>query len=228
VRTQALAPTAVTFGASTRSSSSSSTGAIAGGAAGGLVVLVLGSLLLFFCLRRRKKERDPFDGDFDPDRVVGSSPDPTLPRLDLDATPYAYEHYEEDGYKRADENGMPLPLHMGYDMAQRSNESAGFPLTDPVPPSHRSESPPMSYPQDNIRRAPSTTTYGVIPSSKERDRRLFVANDGYSRDSGVGEVVQHQDGGRLGGLLDNPYDVPRREIPPSYDSVGANRTNLQY
>ena len=74
--------------------SSSHTGAIVGGVVGGVGGLALLLLVIFFFVRRRK--RDDFDGNFDPDRVVGLSGrnDGTLPNIDLagadEVTPYTY------------------------------------------------------------------------------------------------------------------------------------------
>ncbi|KAH9939835.1 hypothetical protein B0H21DRAFT_756164 [Amylocystis lapponica] len=76
------------------STSTSHTGAIVGGVVGGIAGLSILVLLLFFLCRRRR--RDDFDGNFDPDRVVGVSgrDGATLPPIDLagadDVTPYQY------------------------------------------------------------------------------------------------------------------------------------------
>lgn len=75
-------------------STSSKTGAIVGGVVGGIGGLAILATLVFFLLRRRR-QRDEFDGNFDPDRVVGLSGDNrgTLPDIDLAAenvTPYSY------------------------------------------------------------------------------------------------------------------------------------------
>ena len=58
---------------------------------------------------------------------------------------------------------------------------------------------------------------GLIPSSKEREARegrLHVANES-------GQVVQHQDGGRLD--VTPHEDEGPSEIPPSYDSIPRDR-----
>jgi hypothetical protein len=249
VSTNVISPS-VAPGSAASSTSPSHTGAIAGGVAGGVVGLALIALLLWFCIRKRK--RDDFDGDFDPDRVVAASPgrDPTLPRLDMDVTPYAYDPYNGgDADNPSEPPGMPV-----YNMAQRSDGSAGFLLAGAaVPPSHRSQTPPFSDIQGNLTSTtgshypPSSSGHdplnmlagdhrgasfgssnlpGGILSSKEREaaverRGLYVANDGYDRGRGSGpDVIQHQDGGRI--PLDRTHDVPQREIPPSYDSIGPD------
>lgn len=92
-------------------SSSSHTGAIVGGVVGGVVgAAILAALLFFFC--RRRRQRDEFDGNFDPDRVVGLSGDNrgTLPDIDLAAdniTPYNYT----PGRGGGPGVGMPVPSH---------------------------------------------------------------------------------------------------------------------
>lgn len=232
-------PTASPGSATSGSSSSSNTAAIAGGTVGGVVGLALIALILWFCIRKRK--RDDFDGDFDPDRVVAASPgrDPTLPRLDMDVTPYSYD--PNDGAAVNDTNVRPV-----YDMAQRSDGSAGFLLAGAA----RSQTPPFSDYQGNLtsttgshyppsssghgllgamagdhRDAPSRSSpnaFGAMVSSKEREatmdkRRMYVANEGFRS----GDVVQHQDGGRV--QVDRAFEEPQREIPPSYDSIGPDQ-----
>ncbi|KAI0755343.1 hypothetical protein C8Q80DRAFT_1117750 [Daedaleopsis nitida] len=88
------------------SSSSSKTGPIVGGVVGGIAGLAILATLVFFLFRRHRK-RDDFDGNFDPDRVVGLSGDNrgTLPNIDLAAdniTPY---NYTPQG------PGMPVAQH---------------------------------------------------------------------------------------------------------------------
>ncbi|RPD62844.1 hypothetical protein L227DRAFT_609390 [Lentinus tigrinus ALCF2SS1-6] len=92
------------------SSSSSHTGAIVGGVVGGVVgAAILAALIFFIC--RRRRQRDDFDGNFDPDRVVGLSGDNrgTLPDIDLAAdniTPYNYTPPGGGGQQGV---GMPVP-----------------------------------------------------------------------------------------------------------------------
>ncbi|KAI0926647.1 hypothetical protein AcV5_007382 [Taiwanofungus camphoratus] len=91
VQTMTVAPS-VTASSHT---SSSHTGAIVGGVVGGVAGLAVIVVLLFFLCRRRRS--NDFDGNFDPDRVVGLSngrDGATLPHIDLaggeEVTPYNY------------------------------------------------------------------------------------------------------------------------------------------
>jgi len=212
-------------GAATTRASSTNVGAIAGGAAGGAAALIILALLLWFCIRKRK--RDDFDGDFDPDRVDAALPDrdPTLPRLDMEVTPYSYDvHDGAGGAGVVDQRPM-------YDMAERSDGSGGYLLAGAV----RSQTPPFSDIHGNHSSTSGShytptssghgllgntaTGYGHLPTVKEREasmdrRRLYVANEGYGQ--GSGDVIQHRDGGRV------LADEPQREIPPSYDSIGPD------
>ncbi|KAH9925409.1 uncharacterized protein BXZ73DRAFT_103289 [Epithele typhae] len=127
-------------------SSSSHTGAIIGGVVGGVAALALIGALLWFFLKRR--QRDDFDGNFDPDRVVGLSGDNhgTLPDIDLAAeniTPYSYSPHGAGP-------GTPVPTHPPS-MSQYGPSAfagglaagaAGAAMGD-----HRSASPPSAYSQ---------------------------------------------------------------------------------
>ncbi|KAF8554070.1 hypothetical protein OG21DRAFT_1509392 [Imleria badia] len=72
------------------SHSSSNTGVIVGAVVGGVVGIIV-IVLLLFCIRKRVRN-DEFDGDFDPDRIVGhnGSGGGTLPHVDLadEVTPF--------------------------------------------------------------------------------------------------------------------------------------------
>ncbi|KIK92086.1 hypothetical protein PAXRUDRAFT_148082, partial [Paxillus rubicundulus Ve08.2h10] len=79
-------------------SSNTNLAAIIGGTVGGVVGLVIFALFLF-CIRKRSK-KDEFDGDFDPDRVVGhSTGGGTLPQVDLtdDVTPFPQQYGDYGG-----------------------------------------------------------------------------------------------------------------------------------
>jgi hypothetical protein len=98
-------PTVVASTPTSSSSSSSHTAAIVGGAVGGGVVALALAALFFFCLRRRRSLKDEFDGDFDPDRVIGhSAGGGTLPQLDLadevTPIPQPYTDRPHDGSMR--------------------------------------------------------------------------------------------------------------------------------
>ena len=75
--------------------SSSHTGAIVGGVVGGIGGLAILLILGWYLLKRHNKYKDDFDGDFDPDRVIGGRSSGA--GLDLAAgdaapqvTPYSY------------------------------------------------------------------------------------------------------------------------------------------
>ncbi|KAF9219830.1 hypothetical protein BS17DRAFT_882629 [Gyrodon lividus] len=86
----------------TPASSSSHTAAIVGGVVGGVVGIAL-LILFIFCIRRKSK-KDDFDGDFDPDRVIGHSTGGggTLPQVDLsdEVTPYLQQYGDRGGSMR--------------------------------------------------------------------------------------------------------------------------------
>jgi hypothetical protein len=227
VLTSVISTTYVSAGTT---SSSSHTGAIVGGVAGGVVILSLTALFFWFCVRKRK--RDEFDGDFDPDHVVASSPtndiDPTLPHLDTENTPYAYNSYDGIApYDHPDTTEMPVPQYLVPDTVaaiERSDEEFGYSLScATAPPSYSGHSQTPSFPNtlDNFRNTSrsGSNTPGNIPSSKEREtaierRRPNRANEGYDRiqRSAVG-VTQHQDGRRA--LLSYINNGIKRGIPPS-------------
>lgn len=244
VTTNVITPSVTPGSSNSSTSSSSHTGAIAGGVVGGVAAVAIIAFLLWYCLRKRKREE--FDGDFDPDRVI-SSPGrgATLPRMDLDATPYSYNPH--DG---PDMHAQQQPDH---DMAQRSDGATGsLPMGAAVPPSQYSHSqysdpqgnqtstsgsqyPPTSHGHGpvtmpsgdyaGVSPGPSLNTIGTIPSAKEREaatdrRRLHLSNEDYSGNVGSGSVIQHQDGGRV--RLDRTPEEPQREIPPSYDSISPD------
>ncbi|KIJ64189.1 hypothetical protein HYDPIDRAFT_167943 [Hydnomerulius pinastri MD-312] len=83
------------------SSSNTHTAAIVGGVVGGVAGIAILALLIF-CVRRRTK-KDDFDGDFDPDRVIGhSTGGGTLPQVDLadEVTPFPQTYSDHDGSMR--------------------------------------------------------------------------------------------------------------------------------
>jgi hypothetical protein len=93
-------------------SSNTNLAAIIGGTVGGVVGLIVLALFLF-CVRRKSK-KDEFDGDFDPDRVIGhSTGGGTLPQLDLadEVSPFTqqYGNYAGDGSMRQYGDSPYLP-----------------------------------------------------------------------------------------------------------------------
>jgi hypothetical protein len=69
---------------------------------------------------------------------------------------------------------------------------------------------------------PNTATTGTLPSQKEMEAQGLRVRNRHSNphldsdDSGA--VLQHTDGGRIGGREDESV-TPPREVPPSYDSI---------
>jgi len=227
------------------SSSSAPTGAIVGGVVGGIAALAIISFLLWYCVRKRK--RDEFDGNFDPDRVVGGSPGRDV---DLDVAPYIYNPDESGVHGQGP--GMPVAQQSGYDMSQRTGAPAAFvggmagitpsqyshsQYSDPhgnhtsTSGSHYASTSPQQsisgMPSNDFRNVspgPSLATTGTIPSAKEREmasdrRRLYLAND-EAEGSGAA-VMQHQDGGRVP-LDRTPEEEQPHEIPPSYDMISPD------
>jgi len=102
--------------------------------------------LIVFCLLRRRHNEDDFDGNFDPDRVVGhSSGGGTLPQIDLGAevTPYAYGPH----------NNVGQPA-----MAQYNHGDSPYTAMRPMSPPHSMPSqytrPPSDYNQTSYNQAP--------------------------------------------------------------------------
>lgn len=250
VSTSLSTPSGVGDGSSTRSSSSH-IGAIVGGAVGGVVALAVVSVLLWWCVRKRKREE--FDGNFDPDRVVATSPggDGTLPRLDLEVTPYSYDPESGGDYLHNQAPpGMPVPQHAGYDMSQRHDAPMGYAGAAAAASSHYSQHsdpygnhssttgshyPPTSPHQSvtgmpvsndfrNVSPGPSLGTTGTIPSAKERE----IATDrrrlylaSDEEELSSGSNVLQHQDGGRIPLARTPEE-PRQEIPPSYDSIGPD------
>ena len=156
-----------------------------GGAVGGVAGLaILVALLYFFCKNRRK--RDEFDGNFDPDRVVGLSGDHrgTLPDIDLAAdnvTPY---NYTPQGMS------MPVPSHTpaaGPDMQQYSGHvpsflaggvaagAAGGAMAAHAHANSRPVSPPSSYSQAGHTQYSYATSDPHGPASAYPDYAAYAA-----------------------------------------------------
>lgn len=102
---------------STGSSSTSHTGVIVGAVVGGVAGIIILALLIF-CIRRRVR-KDEFDGDFDPDRVVGRADGAsgTLPRVDIadEVTPFPQSYTDQGSssmrqYGNSPYLGMPSSL----------------------------------------------------------------------------------------------------------------------
>jgi hypothetical protein len=214
-------------------SSSSHTGAIAGGVAGGVVGLSLIALLFWFCVRKLRRN--------DSNRVVVTLPtrDPALLHLDMEEVmPYVYDQNHRAAlHNHPDTAEMLVPQHSAYDTAKRSDEPAGILLAGVVPPGRQgfSRTPPFPDTLDNFR-SYSRSDLDALGSMHLHEERLGEAAvemrglNGTNHDERLGcdriqesarDVIQHQDGGRV--PLDYIHDEPKREIPPSYDSIGPDR-----
>ncbi|OCH91619.1 hypothetical protein OBBRIDRAFT_516359 [Obba rivulosa] len=152
-----------TSSSSSGSGSSSHTGAIVGGVVGGIAGLAALALVLYFFCRRRK--RNDFDGNFDPDRVVGLSGagGATLPRIDLAGadevepyqyTPTGYTSGPSYGSGRSNggapgemrEHNVPPFLAGGMLGAGAGAAAAGRPASHRVsPPATSAPSAPSAY-----------------------------------------------------------------------------------
>jgi hypothetical protein len=230
VLTSVISPTYIS-GSTT--SSSPHVVAIAGGVAGGVVGLSLIALLFWFCVRKLRRD--------DSNRVIVTSPtrDPTLLHLDMEeVSPYIYDSHDGVAPRNhPDTTEMPVPQHLAYDMVERSDEQSGIlrPLPGSATPDRSGFSQNSPFPDtlDDLRR-PSrseSNALGNVPLDKEGlgeaaiERRWSNrANEGYDRmhaSGRAGDVIQHQDGGRV--PFDYIHDEPQREIPPSYDSIGPDR-----
>jgi len=116
----------------TAAASSSHIGPIVAGVVGGIAAIGIIGLILFFFLKRRR-DLDDFDGNFDPDRVVGhSTGGGTLPQIDLrdEVTPFEY--------------GAPGVGEPGH-MSQYGDNPYFVTGAGQVAPSARSMSPPSHY-----------------------------------------------------------------------------------
>jgi len=134
------------------------------------------SILLWYCIRKRKQ--DDFDGNFDPDRVVGTSPSGagTLPQLDLDVAPYTYNPAGNaaapfDYNNQAPQ--MPMPQHSGYAMSQRADAPMAFGAGDAATAAQYSHSQ-YSDPQGN---RTSTSGSHYPQTSPEHSLVAVPAND---------------------------------------------------
>lgn len=138
-------------------------GPIVGGVVGGLAALgILGALLLY-CIRR-KRNADDFDGNFDPDRVVGHSGGGggTLPQVDLGegvvAEPYAY-HPAGTGVGAG--GGMTQYGEAQYPIA---SGGAGTGVGGPRSAGTTSPSAPSHYPTSSESDAPAAGMYYNNPN----------------------------------------------------------------
>ncbi|GBE82992.1 hypothetical protein SCP_0500350 [Sparassis crispa] len=216
-------------GSNTSSHSTSHTGAIVGGVVGGVVGAIILVTLLWFICRRRRAKRDDFDGNFDPDRVVGGSArdGATLPAIDLagadEVTPYSYSPAQQEMRQQADvpaflaagaagamsDRRSPPATSAPSQYSQSSDQGQGAYNVGAIPTGEfRHPSPGPSLAMTSSTHTGSTPPFGgVLQSAKEREAYrsgLQVSNPP--------EVVQHRDAGRLNATPEEE-EAPA-EIPP--------------
>jgi hypothetical protein len=129
---------------------------------GGLAALGLIGLIVF-CLLRRRHNEDDFDGNFDPDRVVGhSSGGGTLPQIDLGAevTPYTYPpHHDVSQPAMAQHNYGDSP----YSAMRPTSPPQAVPSQYPRPPSDYNQTfgPGSASDTSGSHYGPSLGPYGL-------------------------------------------------------------------
>ncbi|KAH9172373.1 hypothetical protein EDB89DRAFT_921351 [Lactarius sanguifluus] len=217
---------------SASSGSSSNTGAIVGGVAGGIAGLIAILLIGLFCWRRNRRRRDDFDGNFDPDRVVGHTGHTDLAGAEV--TPYSYEPGVAGG----------MPVHSGPSTGAPSSSGGGsmrqyrdsqallgsaFEAGAATATSGSHYAPTSSdsasaYPSSI---AHSSQQHGAMPvpqpyrpmSGKEREALRQRGEGGLGLASALeeDEVIQHTDGGQI--PVPSVPASPPHEVPPSYDSI---------
>ena len=211
------------------SSKSSNTGAIVGGVAGGIVALAAAIIIFLFCWRRNRR-REEFDGNFDPDRVVGHAGHTDL--VGAEATPYHYEPpssvsgptspaFSGDGSMRQYRDSQGLLG--GINGAGGASATTG---SHYAPTSSGASAPPRSSGHD---RSNSYSSAGLGPeaqpyrplSAKEQEALRQRGQGGLglasTLEEGEGDVIQHSDGGRITEPV--PSSSVPHEIPPSYYSI---------
>jgi len=218
---------------------------------GGIAALAIISFLLWYCVHKRK--RDEFDGNFDPDRVVGGSPGRDV---DIDVTPYSYNPDEAGtgGYNNQ-APVMPMPQHSGHAMSQRIGAPAAFAggmaAVTPSQYSHSQYSDPhanhtstsgshypTTSPQQSIYGMPgtdfrnvspgpslATTGTGTIPSAKEREMASDKRRLYLANEEGEGNSGAGVLQHQDGGRvpLDRTAEEHPNEIPPSYDMISPDK-----
>lgn len=192
---------------------------------------------------------DDFDGNFDPDRVIGhSSGGGTLPQIDLgeEVTPYHYS-------PRAGEGGMTQygdsPLlagrsvspPSGYGSSEYYNQPPSGNMTETsgshyAPSSNPSHGAPATFGWaagngDPRAVSPTQSTSSHSNPRPTKEREAMAAR--YGRQPGqLGLATQLEEPGghdhapvvvhRDGGRLREDTGEPPREIPPTYDSIPAD------
>ena len=227
----------------TASSSNSHTGVIVGAAVGGVAGITI-LALLFLCIRKRVR-KDEFDGNFDPDHVVGriDRGDGTLPQVNLaeEVTPFPQSYTDQGSssmrqYGESSYIGVPSSLAASGQTSQElypsvDAQSRQF-LQHGLPPAGAYVSPVNMYgstgewnsPRSAASPPPSTSSYNTSSTRGAKEREA-LGRGGQGQTLGLAtqpetaeggaDVVVHRDGGRA------PVEdhSPPKEIPPAYDSI---------
>ncbi|KAG6377964.1 hypothetical protein JVT61DRAFT_14758 [Boletus reticuloceps] len=221
---------------------SHSTGIIVGAVVGGVIGVALVALLLF-CIRKRAR-KDEFDGNFDPDRVVGHADvgGGTLPHIDLadEVTPFppsqpftdqrssSMRQYGQTPYIPVSSSPGPSG-HPSAEFYPHGTVGAGPSVIDGQPrspPANMYGTGPVDWysPRPGASPPPSTVS-NTTSSTRAAKEREAMGRGGQGRGltlgtpqeaaEGSGDVVVHQDAGRA------PIEehAPPREIPPAYESI---------
>jgi hypothetical protein len=231
---------------STGGSSSNNTGLIVGAVVGGVAGITILAFLLF-CIRRRAR-KDEFDGNFDPDRVVGHSDGGggTLPNVDLadEVTPFP-QSYADQGSSSMRQYGnspyIPVPSSLAAS-GRASTEfyphgvaGAGASTIDAQPrqfmPPPGAYAPPMTMygtgpvdwhtPRPGVSPPPSTVSNNTSSTRATKEREAM------GRGTGLTLATQQEAAEGSGdvvvhqdaGRAPAEEQAPPREIPPAYESI---------
>ncbi|KAI9445674.1 hypothetical protein BJY52DRAFT_1315578 [Lactarius psammicola] len=212
---------------------SSNTGAIVGGIVGGIAGLIAILLIGLFCWRRNRRRRDDFDGNFDPDRVVGHIGHTDLAGAEV--TPYSYEPGVAGATLGHSGPSTGAPSSSGDGSMRQYHDSQALLVGSAGAGTATSGSHYAPTSSDSASAYPSSiahssSQHGIMPvpqpyrpmSTKEREALRQRGEGGLGLASALEEeeVIQHTDGGQI------PHPMipvtPPHEVPPSYDSIPGN------
>lgn len=229
---------------STGGSSSNNTGLIVGAVVGGVAGITILAFLLF-CIRRRAR-KDEFDGNFDPDRVVGHTDGGggTLPNVDLadEVTPFP-QPYTDQGSSSMRQYGKPPYIPVPSSFAASGHASTEFyppgaadadaqprqfmpPQGAYIPPINMYGTGPVDWhsPRPGVSPPPSTVS-NTTSSTRATKEREAMGRGG----QGMGLTLATQQEAAEGsgdvvvhqdaGRAPAEEHAPPREIPPAYDSI---------
>jgi len=221
---------------SSGSGGSSNTGAIVGGVAGGIAAIAA-IIIIFLFYWRRNRRREEFDGNFDPDRVVGHAGHTDLGGAEV--TPYNYDPpanasvsgpgsptFSADSSMRQYRDSQAL---LGGSVFEGAGAGAGAATATSGSHYAPTSSDGASAPPGSSNHGRSNS-HGSGPqpyrplSAKEREALRQRGEGGLglasALEEGEGDIIQHSDGGRITEPV--PPSRPAQEIPPSYDSIPGN------